>query len=311
MKSILLTGAGGFLGRQLLWQLKDEDDFYVYAITSNPERLKEIISASNIKVVKKGDDLDWKNVDIVIHSAFARSGISSEYITSLEYSKDIFQNAVSNRVKAIINISSQSVYGNNQNIPWKEDAMLMPQDMYAMAKASSEIILNVLSEKSSTVATNLRLSSIMLNTRFVNVFVQNAIDYVPINIIGGTQQFSFMDIRDAASAIIELIRTSQTSWDKVYNLGTGKQNSIIEIADIIRDVAKSYVEKKVIINIEKKDIPPNSYMDIRKFTELTNWSAKYDICDMVKSQFEYLFDKKQKGENIKFSNNYPFTYLWQ
>jgi nucleoside-diphosphate-sugar epimerase len=224
--------------------------------------------------------------------------------------KEIFYDAISNNVPAIINISSQSVYGKNPNIPWSEDADLMPNDSYGMAKASAEILLDGIAKGSATVVTNLRLSSIMLNARFVNVFVQNAIEGNPITIIGGTQKVSFMDIRDAVDGIIALVNVPISNWEKVYNLGTGKQNSIVEIAEIVKDVAKLYLKHNVSINIEKKEIPINSCMDINKFFSLTNWKAHYDIKDMIKSQFEYLLDNKQEANN-SFSTRYPFTYKWQ
>lgn len=320
MKTILLTGAGGFLGRQLLWHLKDSDKYHVYAVTSNTERLNDIITASNIEVIKKGEDINWNSVDIVIHCAFARSGKSSEYITSLDYSKYIFHKVISNNVPALINISSQSVYGNNPNIPWTEESELMPHDLYGMAKAATEILLDGISKGGSTVITNLRLSSIMLNARFVNIFVENALTGTPINIIGGSQQVSFMDIRDAADGIIALIHTPISKWNKVYNLGTGVQNSIVEIAEIVKETASYYVDKEVVINIEEKDIPLNPCMDVSKFSNLTDWHAQFNIKDMVKSQFEYLLDINQStaadgggwgGATRYKTAYYPFTYLFQ
>lgn len=295
MKKILLTGAGGFLGRQLLWHLKESDNYFVYAVTSNVEKLSRVVSASNIEIVEINTEVNWNEIDIVIHGAFARTGKSHDLITSLEYSNNIFQAAISNKVPAIINISSQSVYGNNENIPWTENEDMMPNDMYGLAKASSEILLKGLSKNSSTVITNIRLSSIMINARFVNVFVQNAIDGNPINIVGGTQRVSFMDIRDAVDGIIALLDISTSKWEMAYNLGTGKQNSILEIAEIVKEVAKSYSDKEVVINIDKKDISLNPCMDVSKFTNLTSWTAQYDINEMVRAQFEYLTDVNRGG----------------
>lgn len=311
MKKILLTGAGGFLGRQFLWQIKDSREYFVYAVTSNTKRLNEIITAPNIRVIEKGAEINWSNIDIVLHSAFSRAGETSEYITSLEYAKQIFYDTISNNVPALINISSQSVYGNNPNIPWSEDADIMPNDIYAMAKASAEILLDGIAKDNTTVVTNLRLSSIMLNARFVNVFVQNAIDGKPINIVGGTQKVSFMDIRDAVDGILALINTPISKWNKVYNLGTGMQNSIVEIAEMVKEVAKLYVDHEVTINIEKKDIHLNPCMDVYKFFNLTNWKAQYDIRDMIKSHFEYLLDIKRGGEINIVLSSYPFAYFWQ
>lgn len=295
MKKILLTGAGGFLGRQLLWHLKESDNYFVYAVTSNVEKLSRVVSASNIEIVEINTEVNLNEIDIVIHGAFARTGKSHDLITSLEYSNNIFQAAISNKVPAIINISSQSVYGNNENIPWTENEDMMPNDMYGLAKASSEILLKGLSKNSSTVITNIRLSSIMINARFVNVFVQNAIDGNPINIVGGTQRVSFMDIRDAVDGIIALLDISTSKWEMAYNLGTGKQNSILEIAEIVKEVAKSYSDKEVVINIDKKDISLNPCMDVSKFTNLTSWTAQYDINEMVRAQFEYLTDVNRGG----------------
>lgn len=295
MKKILLTGAGGFLGRQLLWHLKESDNYFVYAVTSNVEKLSRVVSASNIEIVEINTEVNLNEIDIVIHGAFARTGKSHDLITSLEYSNNIFQAAISNKVPAIINISSQSVYGNNENIPWTENEDMMPNDMYGLAKASSEILLKGLSKNSSTVITNIRLSSIMINARFVNVFVQNAIDGKPINIVGGTQKVSFMDIRDAVDGIIALLDISTSKWEMAYNLGTGKQNSILEIAEIVKEVAKSYSDKEVVINIDKKDISLNPCMDVSKFTNLTSWTAQYDINEMVRAQFEYLTDVNRGG----------------
>lgn len=310
MKKILLTGAGGFLGRQFLWRIKDSNKYFVYAVTSNTEKLNGIISAPNIQIIEKGAKIDWKDLDIVLHGAFSRAGESSGYITSLVYAKQIFNEAISNKVSAIINISSQSLYGNNPNIPWSEDAELIPNDIYGMAKASAEILLDGIARDSETTITNLRLSSIMLNARFVNVFVQNAIDGKPIHIVGGTQKVSLMDIRDAVDGILALIDTPISKWDKVYNLGTGKQNSIIEIAEIVKEVATKYVTNEVEINVEKKDIFLNPCMNVSKFNKLTSWNAQYDIKEMIKSQFEYLLDNKLGGGN-GVSTSYPLTYKWQ
>lgn len=309
MKKILLTGAGGFLGRQLLWHLKESDNYFVYAVTSNVEKLSRVVSASNIEIVEINTEVNLNEIDIVIHGAFARTGKSHDLITSLEYSNNIFQAAISNKVPAIINISSQSVYGNNENIPWTENEDMMPNDMYGLAKASSEILLKGLSKNSSTVITNIRLSSIMINARFVNVFVQNAIDGNPINIVGGTQRVSFMDIRDAVDGIIALLDISTSKWEMAYNLGTGKQNSILEIAEIVKEVAKSYSDKEVVINIDKKDISLNPCMDVSKFTNLTSWTAQYDINEIVRAQFEYLTDVNRGG--VKSIYNYPMTFNWQ
>ena len=63
MKKILLTGAGGFLGRQLLWHLKESDNYFVYAVTSNVEKLSRVVSASNIEIVEINTEVNWNEIE--------------------------------------------------------------------------------------------------------------------------------------------------------------------------------------------------------------------------------------------------------
>jgi nucleoside-diphosphate-sugar epimerase len=59
--------------------------------------------------------LPWNKIDMIVHCAFARSSNGRLLAESLEFTKALFSEAVENRVSAIINISSQSVYGRSQS----------------------------------------------------------------------------------------------------------------------------------------------------------------------------------------------------
>lgn len=286
MKRILITGSGGALGQQLLKELEGSSDFYVYAVTSNPQKLKEAFLSKNIEIFSKDELLPWEKIDIVLHCAFARTKNSYDYVTSLEYCKLIFENAVKNNVSAVVNVSSQSVYGSNQNIPWnEEDKELCPQDLYGMAKISSEILLSSIVKNTNTLYTNLRLSSIIQNAKFINIFIQNTLEKKPLNIIGGTQKVSFLDIKDAANAIIDFLKIEPAKWNNVYNLGTGKQHTILEIAEIVKKIASEITNTEIKINIEKQDILLNVCMDNKKFVELTKWTPKYSLESSIKQFF--------------------------
>jgi nucleoside-diphosphate-sugar epimerase len=100
-----------------------------------------------------------------------------------------------------------------------------------------------------------------------------------------------MDVRDAAAGIIALLKVDPTKWKEVYNLGNNHQYNIIEIANIVSDVAKDYLGKPVTIEIEENEISLDVGMDSCLFYEDTGWTPRYSIRDTIISLFDYLNDK--------------------
>jgi nucleoside-diphosphate-sugar epimerase len=311
MKKILITGAGGLLGRQLLFHLKDNSKYFIYALTSNKQKLNNIISAKNIETLENNNTIPWTEIDTVLHCAFARNDNVIELAKSLEFCEYIFCNAIANNVPSIINISSQGVYG-QQPTKWTEDTVVAPVGLYALAKFASEVILNSLSKTKNnyTKTTNIRLSSLLFNARFINIFVNNALQGKPLKITGENQKFSFMDVRDAADGLIAFLATDCSEWDKVYNLGTGRQDIIVDIANLVKKIAIDYTCKQVSIEIEQKDIIIDSCMDASKFYNYANWKPRYNIKDIIVSLFEFTPPLSAQVADYK-RLKYPFTFLFQ
>ncbi|NLY76519.1 MAG: NAD(P)-dependent oxidoreductase [Tissierellia bacterium] len=310
-KSVLVTGASGFLGRELIELLIYRDDFMVLALTSSKERLTSFFgNTSSLECFNinewKDKKLPWHKVDILIHCAFARGyRTDKEIAESLDFTNKLFLDAIENDVKNIINISSQGVYGQGSKPFWKEDNPVCPQDLYSFAKYASELLVSnirKISNKKVNV-TNLRLASLTgpkdnLHLEVISKFVIKALKSETINIIGGHQKFSYLDVRDASSAIISLLYTEPENWKEVYNLGSNQQHNIIEIASIVSEVAKKYTRKPVKIEVLKKDINLDVGMDSSLFYEDTGWKPQYNIKDIIVSLFDYFSDiiKNEDGD---------------
>lgn len=298
MKTILITGSGGLVGRELLFHLENDNKYEVYAMTSNTDKLKKIIDASNIYVIANDSDIPWDKIDVVVHCAFARSESATDLASALDFSRKIFVSSIKHNIKLVINVSSQSVYG-KLPIPWVEDMQISPDSLYAMAKYSTEVSLQSLIESQNNIQTkamSIRLASVMMNARFVNIFVNNAIKGNSIKIIGGKQMLSFIDVRDVADALISLISEEFASNYEVYNLGTNIQTSIIDIANTVKEVAKNYTSKPVDIKLEETDMKLDVCMDISKLYGLMQWKSKYSIYQMVESLFEYNLLEQNRTE---------------
>lgn len=304
-KNILLTGAGGFLGTELISQLLDLGKYKIFALTSNRKKLVDYFGVNKNLVIIELDlwnveKVPWLEIDILIHCAFSRGYRSKNDIAeSLKFTNELFMSASKMRIKAIVNISSQGVYGQYIAPLWYENTLVGPDTIYGFAKYASEIVCsNVKSiSEGDTKITNLRLASLTggnegLKMEVISKFVDDALTSGNINIVGGSQIFSYMDVRDAASAIIKLISTDSLKWREIFNLGSNKYYNIIELANLVKIIGEKYSDKKIVINVEQKDINLHVGMDSSLFYENIEWNPKYDITDTIDSLFRYLISKK-------------------
>lgn len=118
MKTLFITGAGGFVGRRLINRIKNTDNYTIYCLNRSGEIFpSEIHSSNNIKVIK-GDLLDVRSYaeflassDIVIHLA-AMTGKASpqEYFDiNTDGTKYLVQQCEKFGVKNFLNISTIAV----------------------------------------------------------------------------------------------------------------------------------------------------------------------------------------------------------
>lgn len=309
-KTILITGAGGFLGSELINQLTNRRDYTVYALTSNKSQLLSGFPEAKKLTVYSMQDWETSNiplqkVDTVIHCAFSRSDDGRDLARSLEFTGEILSRSCKAGVTSFINISSEGVYGNAKGI-WNENTNPEPYTLYALAKFATEILMknSLQSPSNKTVTTNLRLSSLVgdgMDTnkqnhavKITSTFIGNAIKGEPIKIVGGDQMFSYMDVRDAASAIISLLELEPSKRKNLYNLGTDIKTSLLEVAKIVQIVSGKYIDLPVRIDVEKKDIQMIKIMDTTRFFKDTGWRPQFDMQSIIDSLFNYLVNKKKQ-----------------
>lgn len=293
MNTVLVTGANGFLGDCLVNKLISLDNYQLFTLSRNKGQLKEKYQEAQLTHFDVEDfyqnRICFDKIDVVIHCAFARANEGTELAKSLDLAKDIFETALKSNCN-MINISSRSVYGQNPDIPWTEDSIVCPDNLYALAKYSSELVLESCFKSSDlSKVTNIRLAGLVspaFNDRIVNKFIDNTIKGLPINIVGGNQQFAYLDIKDAASGLIALLN-KKGNWKSCYNLGSTKTYSIIEIASIVESVSKEFDIPKVVINITKSEAKLLADMDSSLYYTDTNWKPEYDMEAIVREIFNY------------------------
>lgn len=300
VKTIMVTGARGYLGQNLVKKLAQEG-YNVFAFNRCKEQIIQFFNSyENIECFDEQDlvsgVLSLGLVDYLIHCGFARPHCTNDQIAdSLSFTNQLIGRAISNQVPAIINISSQSVYGTKQIPLWTEKMPVFPETVYAQAKHAAELITeNAHYLNKQTFVTSLRLCTLagtqngLLPMDLVFKFVARALNEEPLSIFGGQQQMERLDVRDAINAIIALLKTDYHDWDAVYNLGSGRVYSVLDIAERVAHIAKQY-DKDVELEIQPStECLPSFGMDSLRFKKLTGWTPRYDMDDIIDSLFRAL-----------------------
>lgn len=244
-RKIVITGAGGFLGSNLVYGLV-RNNYRVFGLSSNKQLLSVPTISNNIRYYHKdfifSDEAKLLLKDaILINCAFPRESSGTLVAEGLSYIQRLFVQAKKYGVEAVINISSQSVYSQLRETIADEDTELNLEGSYAVGKYATELMLRSSLEGTKIPFTNLRLASLIgpgFNKRIVNKFVKQALKEQKVYVARNNRRFGFMDIDDAVSAIISLVQTKTSSWKSIYNVGSGVQYSLEEIAEAVKRVFK-------------------------------------------------------------------------
>ena len=293
VKNIIITGASGLVATQLTLDLLNNTHHYLYLVSTNPTALEDRYAgfAKRIKCCTLDSFSDYakasgERFDACVNAGFARSSLGRPLVDSLEFTYKLVTLIKELGVGKFINISSQSVYGKETEPLWTEQTPLDPDYMYALGKYNTELITRIVLSDSNVKWTNIRLSSVCENARFMNVFVKNALSGSPIHLTAGNQGCSFIDVRDVSSALIKVIESDSNHFAEAYNLGTAEMFTIREIAEKVKQIGDTMYGSSVVITEEANDNHIKIGMDNSLFKKTFNWEPSYSMDDMIISLFK-------------------------
>lgn len=288
MKKILITGAAGYLGSNLVRSLTNLQDLLVFATDISKDKIP---CGANIKAMTNDElfQLETLAVDVIIHCAFARGNDISGLVSALYFNERLIEKLKNFQHDAIVNISSQGLYKPlSAGELAREDGVIEPFDMYALAKFAQE---RLLTSNFGSEVTNIRMASLSANARFIVFFVDSVIRGNDITVSAPNQYVSILDVRDAVSAIIKVAGLPKAKRKPVYNLGTGKQYSILQIADLVNKIGGEKGYSPININVSDGGKSFAVGMDPALLKRDTGWEAVVQIEEMIDNIFE-----QRKGE---------------
>lgn len=273
-KTIAITGASGFLGKVVLEKLITNG----YRITvldskgsSYPKGLK--IVRGNL-LSKSGYEKFADGADILIHLAGqVESGKTTMYQGNVVTTKNLLSKISKNAVKKIIFASSVAVYGGSQRKIFKEEDVCIPDTEYGKSKLKAEKVIEDWSLKTKRNYATLRFFSLYGYTNrkgFIYRFCRSFLNSTSIMITGdGKQERDLVWVDDAAEAILQAVKSDMQG---IYNVGTGKNYSLLKIIALLEKIAGKKCDIKFIKNDEEK--VKNIHFSSEKIHKVVNWKPK-------------------------------------
>jgi UDP-glucose 4-epimerase len=264
---VIVTGGAGFIGSHIVDRLID-DGHTVIVIDNESAECHEHFYYNDKAHNYKFDICDYENirplfegVDYVFHlaaEARIQPSLTNPLLTVRTNSvgtTTILQCAREARVKRVIYSSTSSAYGRKHYQPqgldylnnfwWKgltedmEDDCLTP---YSVSKVSGEKMCKMYSELFGLDTSILRYFNVYGEREptkgqyapVIGKFLRQVASGEPMTIVGdGEQRRDFTYIKDVVDANILCMKCEGELGGEMFNIGTGKNYSINEIADMV------------------------------------------------------------------------------
>ncbi len=301
MKNVLITGANGFLGSHLIKRLLRNEEYRIFAITSNEEglrnRLHNISRKPHIIHNSMIQSVFQEHIDVCVNCAFPRSMDNGQQTSKgLDFVTDILGLEAAGGVGAIVNVSSQSVYGESRTYCADEFSPVILDSKYAVGKFMMEKMTSIISN--DIAHTNIRLASLIgeeFDQRIVNKLIDRVLKDGRIEIVNSKRVFGFLDINDAVSAFEYLIKSEPGKWQEVYNVGIEHGYSLNKVAQTIIMVGSRYgVNGKVLMNSTvDNDIFKSSEICSKRFEKQFGWYPK----NPMEATVDRIFRSKMSPNN--------------
>jgi dTDP-glucose 4,6-dehydratase len=300
MRTVLVTGGAGFIGSNFTKELLKDKNYRVIVLdkltyAGNLDNFpKEMMNNPKFEFIK-GDIANraivhqvMKKIDAVINFAaethidrsianidpFVRTDFVGTYILLDEfrkYSKDRF-----------IQISTSEVYGSAQIVPMTEEHPIAPQSPYAATKAGADRMAYSFYRTYNLPIVVVRpfnnYGPNQYPEKLIPFFIANAMEDKPLFVYGsGRNTRDWVYVKDCVKALKRILEIDINKIKgEVFNVGSGKEYDVLEIANIILD----YFKKPKTLIKKIADRPGHVQRLIsgtKKAKQILGWQAKAEF----------------------------------
>jgi nucleoside-diphosphate-sugar epimerase len=279
MVDVIITGAGGFIGKALESRLFDLGvrslSYHRTHGDITNERFWDALPKANSVIHLAGRSFvpdSWGE-----RTDFYRcNGLGTE--NALRYCR---------KHSASLILASTYVYGAPQYLPIDEKHPVAPSNPYALSKCMAEQLCEFASRVDSIPTTSLRLFNVFgpgqKSTFLIPSIVNNIINDNKIQVMDLSPKRDYVFIDDVVDAFYKAI--SLSDGHHIFNIGSGVSHSVECVINIAQKLAKT--NKPVLSQCtHRKNEIFEVVADIKSANALLNWRPKYTIEDGLKMMIE-------------------------
>lgn len=287
---ILITGGAGFIGSHLAGRLTANNDVVVLDDFSTGSETNVPPDAELVEGDVTDEELVSELVadrDVIVHMA-AMMGVRRTLENPLgvlqvnmEGTRAVLHGAAEADVERVLFASTSEVYGDLAEPPYREDEEVSPKTNYAVAKLADERYTQAFCENAGIDYTIVRYFNVYGPNQessaygyVVPRFIELARKGATLPVHGdGTQTRDFTYIDDAVRATSRALGTSGAG--ETFNVGTGVEVSIAELARTVVDVVESgevsFVEHPRPYRVKRR------CADVSKAADLLGYTPRTDL----------------------------------
>lgn len=264
-KRILITGASGFVGQNLIRKIDKKYDY----ITTSSKEIDLLSGSAELDIVVKDN-----SVTHIIHMASPRVSLSNKSLGStLTILRNVLEVCSKNGVTLVIP-SSWVVYSGYKTsmLLANEKTAANPLGPYAETKWLADKLINLFRDQYELKAALVRPCSLYGiqsdRPKILWKFIEQALSSLPLSVHtykNGIPYIDLLHIKDFCGAVLKIL---EQDFIGDINLGSGRLLSIQEIASLIREKTNS---KSEIIHVDITDWTANILMDTTLAQRILNW----------------------------------------
>jgi len=297
---IYVAGHKGLVGSAIMRKLKEEGyNNLVYRTSSELDLRRQ---------EKVEEFFEEEKPEYVILAAAKVGGIQANDTYSAEFLYDnlmietnVIDAAYQNDVKKLLFLGSSCIYPKFADQPMKEDYLLSGKlestnEGYAVAKITGIKLCEHYNKQYGTnfisaMPTNLYgpndnfdLETSHVLPALIRKFHEAKVNDEDEVVIWGTgkPRREFLHVDDLADSLLFLM--NNYSGDQFVNVGVGKDISILELAELIKDIVG--FEGEIVNDLSKPDGTPRKLLDVTRVNDL-GWEAQISLEEGIKDTYQW------------------------